>query len=470
MTVLDAVDHARGLAGESDLLTSAGRPALGVEIAVVDEDGREVPPGETGEVVTRGDHVMAGYWNADQRTDLSKSVVDGWLHTGDLGRLSADGHLWLVDRKGDMIISGGYNIYPREVEDVIAEVPSVAEVAVVGVADQDWGQRVVALVTARPGASVDTDAVLAHCRDRMASYKKPKEVRVVSEVNSTGKIAKKLRQQLDQEGQTSSAEAAGEGEDPQLKADYAPEGAERPGEFPYTRGLRRAEAVDHGAVRRLRHAARVQRALPAAPRRGRHRVLRRHGPADPDGHRQRRPRAAGEVGRVGVAIDSLADIEILMDGIPLEKISQVRTTANSIGYIWAALFIALAEKRDVSPNEFGMFIQNDVLKEFIARGTQIFPPEPSLRLAVDCIEYCAEHVPNWTPLAMSGYHIRESGPRPRRRSRSPSPTPAPTSTSACAAGCPSTRWHRRCSPSSPSPRTCCRRSRSSAPPAACGPG
>ena len=84
-----------------------------------------------------------------------------------------------------------------------------------------------------------------------------------------------------------------------------------------------------------------------------------------------------------------------MERIPLEKMSQVRTTANSIGYVWAALFIAPAEKRNVSPNDFGMFIQNDVLKEFIARGTQIFPPEPSLRLAVDCIEYCAEHVPNW---------------------------------------------------------------------------
>ena len=101
------------------------------------------------------------------------------------------------------------------------------------------------------------------------------------------------------------------------------------------------------------------------------------------------PRAAGEVGRVGVAIDSLADIEILMDGIPLEQISQVRTTANSIGYVWAALFVALAEQRGVDPDEFGMFIQNDVLKEFIARGTQIFPPEASLRLAVDTIEYCA---------------------------------------------------------------------------------
>ncbi|MGY0230197.1 acyl-CoA mutase large subunit family protein [Longispora urticae] len=121
------------------------------------------------------------------------------------------------------------------------------------------------------------------------------------------------------------------------------------------------------------------------------------------------PKALGEVGRVGVAIDSLADIEILMAGIPLEKISQVRTTANSIGYLWTALFTALAETRGVHPNDFGLFIQNDVLKEFVARGTQIFPPAPSLRLAVDTIEHCVRHTPRWVPLAMSGYHIREAG-------------------------------------------------------------
>ncbi len=206
VTVLDAADHERGLRAEPELLTSAGRSALGVEIRVVDEEGRPLPDGETGEVVTRGDHVMRGYWNAENRDDLSKSVVDGWLHTGDLGRLGADGHLWLVDRVGDMIISGGYNIYPREVEEVVAEVPGVAEVAVVGVADPDWGQRVVALVTT-PTAASDSDrkalqeSVLAHCRARMASYKKPKEVRVVPEfpLNSTGKIAKRvLRSQLEE--------------------------------------------------------------------------------------------------------------------------------------------------------------------------------------------------------------------------------------------------------------------------------
>ena len=203
VTVLDATDHERGLAGETELLTSAGRPALGVELAVVDDSGRPVPAGEVGEVVTRGDHVMRGYWNAGDRRDLSKAVVDGWLHTGDLGRLDAEGRLYLVDRKGDMIISGGYNIYPREVEDVIAEVPGVAEVAVLGVDDPDWGQRVTALYTVHDGATVTDDEVLAHCRARLSSYKKPKDLRRVDAfpLNATGKIAKKvLRAELAQEG------------------------------------------------------------------------------------------------------------------------------------------------------------------------------------------------------------------------------------------------------------------------------
>jgi acyl-CoA synthetase (AMP-forming)/AMP-acid ligase II len=200
VTVLDAEDHQLGLSEDPDLLTSAGRPALGVEVEVVDEAGRPLPTGEIGEVVTRGDHVMRGYYAAESRTDLGKAVVGGWLHTGDLGRLDAAGRLWLVDRKGDMIISGGYNIYPREVEDVVAEVPGVHEVAVVGVNDPDWGQRVVALYTVHAGAQVAEDAVLEHCRARMAAYKKPKQALCVAEfpTNSTGKIFKKvLRERLE---------------------------------------------------------------------------------------------------------------------------------------------------------------------------------------------------------------------------------------------------------------------------------
>ncbi|WP_166351824.1 acyl-CoA mutase large subunit family protein [Phytoactinopolyspora limicola] len=195
-----------------------------------------------------------------------------------------------------------------------------------------------------------------------------------------------------------------------LRTDYAPDDAERPGEYPYTRGI--------SAEPRVWTMGQYAGFGSAAESNKRFRTLLDAGGTgfsvaldlptqmglDSDD-----PQAAGEVGRVGVAIDSLADIETLMDGIPLEEISQVRTTANSIGYIWAALFLALARRRGVDPNEFGMFIQNDVLKEYIARGTQMYPPEPSLRLAVDTIEHCATHVPRWVPLAMSGYHIRESG-------------------------------------------------------------
>ena len=107
-----------------------------------------MPAGEVGEVITRGDHVMAGYWNAARpRRPRPRACADGWLHTGDLGRLDDDGHLWLVDRKGDMIISGGYNIYPREVEDVVAEVPGRrARSPCSACDDPDWGQRVVGVL------------------------------------------------------------------------------------------------------------------------------------------------------------------------------------------------------------------------------------------------------------------------------------------------------------------------------------
>ncbi len=195
-----------------------------------------------------------------------------------------------------------------------------------------------------------------------------------------------------------------------MKPDYAPPDAEHPGEYPYTRGISAepkpwimgqyagygTPASTNARFRALLDAGQTgfSVALDLPTQMG----------LDSD-----HPLAAGEVGKVGVAIDSLADVEILMDGIPLESISQVRTTANAIGYIWAALFVALAERRDVDPNEFGLFIQNDVLKEFIARGTQIFPPEPSLRLSVDVIEHVARHLPRWVSLAVSGYHIREAG-------------------------------------------------------------
>ena len=206
VTVLSAEDHRVGIYEIPELLTSAGNPCVGVEILIVDEENKPVATGEIGEVITRGDHVMRGYWGAAGKdATVTKAVREGWLHTGDLGKIDAQNRLYLVDRKGDMIISGGYNIYPREIEDVVAEIEEVLEVAVIGVADIEWGQRVVTMVTLKPGVNITemeiSDKVMSHCKSRMASYKKPKEVHVVSEfpLNSTGKIAKKvLRQQLEE--------------------------------------------------------------------------------------------------------------------------------------------------------------------------------------------------------------------------------------------------------------------------------
>jgi len=121
------------------------------------------------------------------------------------------------------------------------------------------------------------------------------------------------------------------------------------------------------------------------------------------------PLAEGEVGKVGVAINSLADIEALFEGITLEKVRQIRTTANANSIIMLGFYVAFARKHGIDPNKIGFFLQNDCLKEYICRGTYIFPPAASVKLAVDVIEYTAKHLPNWTPIAVSGYHIREAG-------------------------------------------------------------
>lgn len=121
------------------------------------------------------------------------------------------------------------------------------------------------------------------------------------------------------------------------------------------------------------------------------------------------PMARGEVGKVGVAIDSLKDMETLFEGIPLNRVRQIRTTANAIGPIFVALFLAIAEKQGISPLDFSILLQNDVLKEYVARGTYIFPPKPSVRVCTDVIEYCSTHLPEWIPINFCGYHLREAG-------------------------------------------------------------
>jgi methylmalonyl-CoA mutase N-terminal domain/subunit len=195
-----------------------------------------------------------------------------------------------------------------------------------------------------------------------------------------------------------------------LRPDYAPPTAEHPGEYPYTRGLSAEPSRwimgQYGGFGTPAETNARFRALLEAGTTGFSVALDLPTQMGLDSDD---PLAEGEVGRVGVALDSLADVETLMEGIPLEAITQVRTTANSIGYVWAAWFIALAEQRGLDPGRFGIFIQNDVLKEFFARGTQIFPPQPSLSLATDVVEYTTRNIPGWVPLAVSGYHIRESG-------------------------------------------------------------
>jgi acyl-CoA synthetase (AMP-forming)/AMP-acid ligase II len=185
LTVLRHRDHDR-----PDRLGSAGRAVLGAELDLVDEDGASVPDGVEGELVVRGDHVMAGYWGLQDAT--GKAIRDGALWTGDMARRTADGYVTIIDRRHDMIITGGYNVFPREVEEVLAADPAVAEVAVVGQPDLQWGQAVTALVVAEPGASVDLDRLRYRCT-RLAAFKRPKRIEVVEGLPRTaaGKVDKK---------------------------------------------------------------------------------------------------------------------------------------------------------------------------------------------------------------------------------------------------------------------------------------
>ncbi|WP_067792738.1 class I adenylate-forming enzyme family protein [Actinomadura formosensis] len=190
LTVLDEDDHARGLAGRPELLASAGRICPAVDLRVAGEDGRPVPEGETGEVLVSGDPVTTGYFNAADRDDLGKSFIDGYLRTGDVGRLGPGGRLWLTDRRNDMIITGGYNVYPREVEEAITCLPGIASAAVVGLPDERWGQRITAVYSCLPDHEIEPSQLLTHCRDRLPSHKRPKSAHRVTDLplNATGKI------------------------------------------------------------------------------------------------------------------------------------------------------------------------------------------------------------------------------------------------------------------------------------------
>jgi long-chain acyl-CoA synthetase len=174
-------------------LGSVGQPLPGVTVAILDDDDRPLPPGEVGEVCVRGPNVMQGYYQLPEET--ARTLQNGWLHTGDVGRQDADGYLFIIERKKDLIIRGGFNIYPREVEDVLYAHPAVAEAAVVGVRDALMGEEVRAFVVLKSGATTDAGTLVNFCQARLARYKCPRQIRFVDALPKSP-IGKILRKEL----------------------------------------------------------------------------------------------------------------------------------------------------------------------------------------------------------------------------------------------------------------------------------
>ena len=179
-------------------LASAGREYPGVQIRIVDDNDHFLGPLETGEVVTRSDLIMRGYWNQPDKTD--ETLRGGWLHTGDIGHVDEDGYLFLVDRMHDKIITGGLNVYPREVEEIISAHQAVAQVAVFGVKDPFWGEVITAAVVLRQGMSVTEAELMAFCKEHLTGYKRPKKVYLLDDLpkNLYGKVLRKeLKKQFE---------------------------------------------------------------------------------------------------------------------------------------------------------------------------------------------------------------------------------------------------------------------------------
>jgi acyl-CoA synthetase (AMP-forming)/AMP-acid ligase II len=191
LTYLSSGDHERALAGKPELLRSCGRAAPWTEVQVVDEDGNELPVGEIGEIIGRGPQLMRGYWKMPDAT--AETLRDGWLHTGDAGSMDEEGYFFIQDRIKDMIVSGGENVYPAEIEQVLYEHPAIADVAVIGIPDDTWGEAVHAIVQLKPGAEATAEDIIAFCRDRLAGYKRPRSVEFIDQIprNASMKVLKK---------------------------------------------------------------------------------------------------------------------------------------------------------------------------------------------------------------------------------------------------------------------------------------
>lgn len=198
VTALLPEDHIAALRdpAREGLLLSCGRPFGGAKVEIRDFSGAAAAPGSIGDIAVRSDRIMAGYWQ--NNTATAQTIVDGWLYTGDLGYLDNAGYLYIVDRKHDMIVTGGENVYPREVEDVLYQDPNLAEVAVFAIPDPKWVERVAAAVVLKPGRTTTADEVRHRAAQSLASYKCPKTILFVDSLpkNATGKVLKKeLRRQ-----------------------------------------------------------------------------------------------------------------------------------------------------------------------------------------------------------------------------------------------------------------------------------
>ena len=192
LTVLTQEDHVITDEKSERRLASCGKPVEGVDVRVIREDGLDARPGDVGEIIARGPNIMAGYWKRPE--DTEDALRDGWLHTGDLATVDEDGYIYLVDRKKDMIVTGGENVYSTEVEAVLYAHPSVKEAAVVPVPDSDWGEAVHACIALRDGKSAAAEELVEFCRERLANYKVPRSFEFIEgelPKGGTGKILKK---------------------------------------------------------------------------------------------------------------------------------------------------------------------------------------------------------------------------------------------------------------------------------------
>ena len=192
IAILSWADHQRALREKPELLVAAGRPILGTEVRVVDENDNDVPHGTVGQVLARGPQMMKGYWKEPEAT--AEALRAGWMHTGDAGMLDDEGYLYIQDRVKDMVVSGGENIYPRVVEEVLFKHPAVAEVAVIGVPDLIWGEAIKAVVVLRQGVTSTEEEIIDFCRGKLGGFERPRSVDFVDSLPRTpsGKVLKRV--------------------------------------------------------------------------------------------------------------------------------------------------------------------------------------------------------------------------------------------------------------------------------------